>query len=224
MWVLPFLYYQHAYPITTFYQEWGAALLGLCALPLLLTARYWQAPEVPRIVMLPIGLMLVLMIQFFVGRVTHFDHLMMMSLYFLFSALLMMLGQRLRVELGLPTLVIVLAVFLLIGAELNTLAGILQHYRWNTFLNPVITVKTSSAIYGNTAQPNHYANYIALGLISLGLLYVRLSMRAWQAALLAAPMLFVMVLSGSRSSWLYLAVCLSGWPTCGSGATRHCGR
>ncbi|MBI5007043.1 MAG: hypothetical protein HZB95_07940 [Nitrosomonadales bacterium] len=38
MWVLPFLYYHHAYPITTFYQESGAALLGLCAMPLLLTA------------------------------------------------------------------------------------------------------------------------------------------------------------------------------------------
>ena len=103
-----------------------------------------------------------------------------------------------------PALATALAVFLLAGAELNTLAGILQHYRWNTFLNPVITVKTSYAVYGNTAQPNHYANYITLGLISLGLLYMRFSMRVWQAALLATPMLFVMVLSGSRSSWLYL--------------------
>jgi hypothetical protein len=59
-------------------------------------------------------------------------------------------------------------------------------------------------VYGNTAQPNHYANYLALGLISLGLLYMRLSLRVWQVALLAIPMLFVMVLSGSRSSWLYL--------------------
>ena len=204
MWVLPFLYYHHAYPITTFYQEWGAGLLGMCAMPLLLAARYWQAPEVPRIVMLPIGLMLLLMIQFAVGRITHFDHLMLLALYFLFAALLTMLGQRLRVELGLPTLVTILALFLLGGAELNTLAGVLQHYRWNTFLNPVITVKTSNAVYGNTAQPNHYADYIALGLISLGLLYMRLSMRVWQVAILAAPMLFVMVLSGSRSSWLYL--------------------
>jgi O-antigen ligase len=204
MWVLPFLYYHHAYPITTFYQEWGAGLLGLCALPLLLTARYWQAPEVPRIVMLPIGLMLLLMIQFFVGRIGHFDHLMLMSLYFLFAALLMMLGWHLRAELGLPAVATVLAVFLLVGAELNTLAGILQHYRWNTFLNPFVTLKTSVAVYGNTAQPNHYASYLAFGLISLGLLHVRLSMRAWQTALLAAPMLFVMVLSGSRSSWLYL--------------------
>ncbi|MDO8988741.1 MAG: Wzy polymerase domain-containing protein [Sideroxyarcus sp.] len=204
MWVLPFLYYHHAYPITTFYQEWGAGLLGLCALPLLLTARYWQAPEVPRIVMLPIGLMLLLMIQFFVGRIEHFDHLMLMSLYFLFAALLMMLGRHLRAELGLPTVATVLAVFLLAGAELNTLAGFLQHYRWNTFLNPFVTLKTSVAVYGNTAQPNHYASYLSFGLISLGLLHVRLSMRAWQTALLAAPMLFVMALSGSRSSWLYL--------------------
>jgi len=204
MWVLPFLYYRHAYPITTFYQEWGAGLLGLCAMPLLLAARYWQAPEVPRIVMLPVGLMLLLMVQFFVGRINYFDHLMLLALYFLFAALLIMLGQRLRVELGLPALATALAAFLLAGAELNTLAGILQHYRWNTFLNPFITSKTSSAVYGNTAQPNHYADYITLGLISLGLLYMRLNMRVWQVSLLAMPMLFVMVLSGSRSSWLYL--------------------
>ncbi len=204
MWVLPFLYYSHAYPITTFYQEWGAALLGLCALPLLLTARYWQAPEVPRIVLLPLGLMLLLMVQLLAGRIMHFDHLLLLTLYFLFAVLLIMLGRQLRVELGLPALATALAVFLLAGAELNALAGILQHYRWNTFLNPLITAKTGHAVYGNTAQPNHYASYIALGLVSLGLLYARLSMRVWQAALLAMPLLFVMVLSGSRSSWLYL--------------------
>jgi len=204
MWVLPFLYYYHAYPLTTFYQEWGAGMLGLCAMPLLLTSRYWQMPEVPRLVLLPISLMLLVMIQFFAGLVMHFDHMMLLVLYFLFAALLLMLGHRLRAELGLPAVVTVLAIFLLVGAELNTLAGILQHYRWNTFLNPVITVKTSHAVYGNSAQPNHYANYLVLGLISLGMLYMRLSLRAWQVMLLAAPMLFVMVLSGSRSSWLYL--------------------
>ncbi len=205
MWVLPFLYYHHAYPITTFYQEWGAGVLGLCSLPLLLTANYWLTPQVPRIVLLPIGLMLLTLLQFAVGRITHFDHLLLLSLYFLFTALLMMLGQRLREELGLPFVVTVLAIFLLAGAELNTLAGILQHYRWDTFLNSVVTVKTAFSVYGNTAQPNHYANYLALGLISLGLLYVRLSLRIWQVFLLAIPMLFVLVLSGSRSAWLYLS-------------------
>jgi hypothetical protein len=59
-------------------------------------------------------------------------------------------------------------------------------------------------VYGNIAQPNHFANYLALGLASLGLLLARGSIRSWQAALLVAPMLFVMVLSGSRSAWFYL--------------------
>ena len=204
MWFLPFLYYRHNYPLSTFYQEWGAGLLGLGACSFMLTQRYWQAPEVPRIVLLPIGLLLLLTIQFFLGRVTHFDQIMLLSLYFLFAALMIMLGRALRFELGLPAMVIVLAMFLLLGAELNTLSGILQYYRWSTFLNPFIFTKNSSVVCGNIAQPNHYANYLALGLISLGLLYLRLSMRIWLVALFAAPMLFVMVLSASKSSLLYL--------------------
>ncbi|MEO6421235.1 MAG: Wzy polymerase domain-containing protein, partial [Candidatus Nitrotoga sp.] len=76
--------------------------------------------------------------------------------------------------------------------------------RWHTFLDAVITVKISVAVYGNVAQPNHFANYITLGLISLGLLYMRSLLRVQYVALLAMPLLFVLVLSGSRSVWLYL--------------------
>ena len=59
-------------------------------------------------------------------------------------------------------------------------------------------------MYGNLAQPNHFANYISLGLISLGLLYQHRRLKTAYVALLAAPLLFVLTLSGSRSSWLYL--------------------
>lgn len=208
MWVLPFLYPHHAYPVTTFYQEWATALLGVAALCLLLTGRFWQAPETPRIVLLPIGMMLLLLLQFLGGRIEHFDQVLLISLYFLFAALLMLLGQHLRAELGLPAFSAVLAAFLLAGAELNTLAGILQHYRWHTFLDGFITGKVSAAVFGNVAQPNHYASYITLGLISLGYLHLRSAWRSGLAALLATPMLFVLVLSGSRSAWLYLSLIL----------------
>lgn len=208
MWVLPFLYYHHAYPITTFYQEITAAALALAALPLLLSGRYWQAPEIPRITLLPIGLMMLMLVQYLTGMIEYFDHVLLLMLYFLLATLLIMLGHRLREELGLPQVVSVLAVFLLLGAELNALAGVLQHYRWHTFLDGVITVKVSAAVYGNIAQPNHYADYLALGLASLGLLLARGTLKHWQAGLLALPLLFVMVLSGSRSSWLYLAAML----------------
>ncbi len=204
MWALPFLYYRHHFPLTTFYQEWGAAMLGLCAMPLLMTKRYWQQPEIPRIVMLPIGLMLLIVVQFALGKVAYFSHTLLTSLYLMWAALLIMLGHRLREEFGLPVLATVLAAFLLLGAELNAMAGILQYYRLHTFLDTLVAVKVSGAVYGNVAQPNHYANYIMLGLISLGLLRLRLRLHMWLVALLAAPLLFVLVLSGSRSSWLYL--------------------
>ncbi len=208
MWLLPFLYYRHANPLTTFYQEWGAAVLGLCAMPLLVTRRYWQQPEIPRIILLPIGFMLLVLVQFAVGKIGYFSQTLLFTLYLLWAALLIMLGQRLREELGLPALATALAAFLLLGAELSTLVGVLQHFHWRSFLDPVVSVKTSLAVFGNMGQPNHFANYISLGLISLGLLHGRWKLRAWQSALLtglfAAPMLFVLVLSGSRSAWLYL--------------------
>jgi len=202
MWVLPFLYYYHAYPLTTFYQEWGAAILGLGAATFLLSRQNWLQPEIPRIVLLPIALMLLALLQFLLGKTTYFDQTLLFSLYMLWATLLIMLGRALRENFGMAAVATVLAAFLLLGTELSALAGILQHYRWHTFLDKVITAKNGMAIYGNMAQPNHYANYISMGLISLGLL--RPQLRWWQAVLLAAPLLFVMVLSGSRSSWLYL--------------------
>ena len=204
MWILPFLYYHHAYPITTFYQEWGAFVLGLCAMPLLVTQCYWRQPEIPRIALLPMGLMLLVLVQFAAGRVTYLDQALLLTLYLLWAALLIMLGHRLREELGLPVLATTLAVFLLLGAELSALAGVLQHYRWHTFLDTLIVVKTGPAVFGNMAQPNHFADYITLGLISLGLLRLHWRMRIWQVLLLVAPLLFVLTLSGSRSPWLYL--------------------
>lgn len=210
MWVLPFLYYNHAYPITTFYQEWGAALLGLCAMPLLLGARHWRQPEIPRVILLPLGLLLLVLVQYLLGKIPSLEQALLFAMYFLWMSLLIMLGQHLRRALGLPVLATALAGFLVLGAELNALAGFVQHYRWPSFLSSVVTVKNAAAVYGNIAQPNHYANYIALGLISLGLLQVRYPLRVWQTALLAAPLLFVLVLSGSRSAWLYMLFLAGG--------------
>ncbi len=204
MWVLPFLNYRHAYPLTTFYQEWWSALLGVMALALLVTRDYWRQPEIPRIAQLPAALIVVILFQWILGKVAYFDQALLYILYLLFAALLMLLGACLRDRLGIEKLSIVLAVFLLAGAELSALIGVLQHYHWHTPLDSVIVRKISSSVYGNIAQPNHFANYIALGMISLGLLFQMQKLKAIQTALIATPLLFVMTLSGSRSSWIYL--------------------
>ena len=202
MWVLPFLYYYHAYPLTTFYQEWGAGVLGLCASAYLLHKQFWLQPAVPRIALLPVLLILLSLLQYALGLTVYFAQTLLFTLYMLWISQLMILGYALRENLGWPLMATWLAVFLLAGAELNALMGVLQHYRWHTFLDAVVTSKNGIPVYGNLAQPNHYANYIALGLVSLGLLQQKL--RSWQVVLLALPLLFVLVLSGSRSSWFYI--------------------
>jgi O-antigen ligase len=213
MWVLPFLNYRHAYPLTTFYQEWWSALLGVLALTLLTSRDFWKQPEIPRIGQLPAALIAVILVQWGLGKIAYFDQALLYILYLLFAALLMLLGARLRDCLGIAKISMVLAIFLLAGAELSALIGVLQHYHWHTPLDSVIVRKISSSVYGNIAQPNQFANYIALGMISLGLLFQLQKLRAFQVALLAMPLLFVMTLSGSRSSWLYLLMMagLSWW-------------
>jgi O-antigen ligase len=212
MWVFPFLHYSHQYPLTTFYQEWWSGFLGVLALSLLATRDYWRQPQVPRIAQLPVALIALILLQWNLGKIIYFNQALLYSLYLMFAALLMLLGARLREQFGLERLALVLAIFLLVGAELSALIGVLQHYRWHTPLDSVVVIKVSSSMFGNLAQPNHFANYTALGLVSLGLLYQQRKLKAGYVALLALPLLFVMTLSGSRSTWLYLMMMSGlGW-------------
>ena len=197
MWSFPFLHYRHENPLTSFDQEWWSAILGVLALTLLVGREFWQRAEIPRIAQLPAAMIVVLLLQLVLGKVAYFN---------LFAALLMVLGARLREYFGLERLAPALAIFLLTGAELNALIGVLQHFQWHTFLDPVIARDLAGGIYGNLAQPNHFADYIALGLASLGLLFQQRMIRPVYAILLSMPLLFAMTLSGSRSTWLYLVL------------------
>lgn len=205
MWVFPFLYPSHAYPLTTFYQEWIAVALGLAAVLGALALGGWREFRIPGVVVLPFGMLLVLLIQLAQGKLGYVGQARLLAEYLLWMALLMWLGLRLRQQLGLAGLITALAGFCLLGAELNALAGIMQHYHWHTVLDRFVTSKVAVAVYGNLAQPNHYADQMALGLVSLGLLASTRKLPGWRGAVLAAPLLFVMVLSGSRTSWFYFA-------------------
>ncbi len=205
MWTWPFLYPVHQLPITTFYQEWGAALLGFSAgFWMLLKRDFWQQADIPRIVMLPLGLALVVLVQSLAGMLPYFEQTLLVLFYFLWAALLMVTGSYLRRRVGLPRLALVLASCLVIGGELNALAGILQHFKWHTFLDPYLTPKLMVQIYGNIAQPNHYANYLMLALVSILFLHGKERINTLATTALALPLLFVLALCGSRSTWLYL--------------------
>lgn len=213
MWVFPFLHYYHKYPITTFYQEWWSALLGVLALAGLSARDYWRQAEIPRIVQLPVALIAVVLLQMCLGMMVYAGQGLLYILYLLFAALLMVLGAHLRNYFGIEKLAVVLAFFLLAGSGLSALTGLLQHYHWHTPLDAVVVAKVSGVMYGNLAQSNHFASYAALGLISLGLLLQKRRLRIVHALPFAFLLLWVMTLSSSRSSWLYLLMmsALAAW-------------
>ncbi|MGE5522558.1 MAG: Wzy polymerase domain-containing protein [Rhodospirillaceae bacterium] len=125
-------------------------------------------------------------------------------IYLVWSAALILLTAALRREFGAERTVAVLAGFVLAGGLLNTIAGVLQHYEWRGPFESIVATKLYFQVYGNLGQPNHFATHIVLALASLGYFYATARMRLKRTIVIALPLLFVLALSGSRSSWFYL--------------------
>ena len=206
--ILPFLQVHHALPITAFYTEYIAFALGLLALTLLLSGRYWRKLALPWIVFASLGLFAVLLLQLNLKMPAYYETQVIALLYLMWAMLLIILGSVLRREFGLTAISTALAWFFLAGGELSAAAGVIQHYDIHTFLDDFIAAKNSAAVFGNIAQTNHFANHISLALASLIFLFASRKLRIWVALPLALPLLFVLPLSGSRSPWLYLLALL----------------
>lgn len=209
MFSVPFLQPVHGYPLTSFYSEWLAFALGIAALAPLAGKQVWQEMTLPGIALVSLALIALLMVQVVTAGAPYVGPALTAAIYLIWAALLMTLGLRLRQALGLTTVSVVLAWFVLAGGLLSTLVAWLQHYQISTVLDAVIARQSSSAVFGNIAQPNHFADYVTLALASLMFLFARGSLSRAAAAACAMPMLLVLALSGSRSTWLYLVALLA---------------
>jgi len=202
---LPFLQPYHRFPLTSFYSEWLAFALGMLAALLLLRRQIEPDAAFPVVALAPLGLILVLVLQVALGRVPYPQQALIAALYLLWASLLLMLGRRLGQELGLTVVADTLAWFVLAGAILSALAGLIQHYEISTPVDVLITRKVSAAVYGNLAQKNHFAAQIALGLASVTYLFGRRRLGGLVAGGCIAVLLLVSAFAAARSSWLYLA-------------------
>lgn len=205
LWTLPFLQPRHYFPMPMFESEWLAFALGLVALSLLVTKQAWPDGRLPAVALAPLGLAALVLLQAALGHVPYAAQAFTATLYLVWAALLIALGAALRREFGMTMVVSTLAWCGVIGGALSAMAGLLQYYDISTVLDPLIMPRVTGQIYGNLAQPNHFANYAALALFSLVYLFTAGRLRATGAVLVALPLLFVLGLSGSRSAWLYLA-------------------
>ncbi|OIQ77454.1 O-antigen ligase [mine drainage metagenome] len=209
MWVLPFLNPRHQLPIPSFYGELFAFVLGMLALMTLFRKEVWANFQLPGITLLPFGLIILILLQTALGMVVFPQMALIGMQYLLWACLLMVLGQRLRVTLGWERLAITLAWFLVASGVINVAMAMLQYAGIRSvWLFP----KLSAQNFGNLGQPNHFADYMALAIGSLGYLFAKRRLSGFLAALTATAFLTMLALSGSRSSWLYLvAFLLLAW-------------
>jgi O-antigen ligase len=205
MLALPFVQPYHRFPLPSFYSEWLAFALGLLAALLLLRRQPGASAGYPAVALAPLGLILLLGLQAALGRVPYPEQALVATLYLLWAALLIALGRRLGQELGLGSVAETLAWFVLAGGLLNALAGVIQHYDLATPIGFLVARKEAAAVFGNLAQPNHFAAQIAMALASVAYLYGRRRLGISLASACVAILLFVSALAGSRSPWLYLA-------------------
>ncbi|MCC7484185.1 MAG: O-antigen ligase C-terminal domain-containing protein [Burkholderiales bacterium] len=203
-WSLPFLQPHHGYPIAAFWSEWLALALGLAAALVLLRREPWRAGLIPAPAAAPLVLTLLIGMQAALGSVPYVEHALAAVFYLLWAAALVVLGSVLRREFGLARLAEFLACALLVAGLLGVLAGVFQLHGPPEILSPVVTARWSRAIYGNLAQPNHYAAYTAMACASAVFLHVRGRAGAALTAVSLALLAFALAVAGSRSSWLYL--------------------
>ncbi len=202
---VPFLNPLHALPIPTFYEEWLAFVLGLVAAALCgLSATRGSA--LPRVALWLGGFALVLALQWALGWTTYRETAQLGTLYVLWVLLLVWLGGELRERYGAERACRTLAWFLVAGALVNAAIALMQGFGGTIVLGGVLVTPPGGRASGLLGQANLLANHLVLGAAALVYLVASGAARPVVAALLGAPMLAAIALTGSRAALL-----MFGW-------------
>lgn len=224
MCLLPFLVPYHQFPLKSFHAEWLAAALGVCAAIVAISRRSREAPVPGELICL--GLLAALLAaQATAGSPTYLALPLAGLLNVALAALMIWLGQRLVMAHGIELVTRTLAGAILLGALANAAAGLIQYYGRPVLLEDMVAALRNARIYGNIGQTNLFANYLAVGLGALCLLW-RLGAVNHTGLFAGAALLNVAgALAGSRAwilylVWLVLALLWSGWHQRGSERRR----
>jgi O-antigen ligase len=208
MFSLPFLVPFHQVPIASFQSEWLAMGLGLLGSLFLLTQKRGIGWQLPRLAIAPLALMLVVGMQLAAGMFAYAASAATIALYLVWTIVLALAGRTLAASVGAPRMAACLAWFLLAGGLVNAGFGLLQYLQLSQDFGALISAPMPVSlygIYGNLAQQNHFADQMALAIACAS--YLRLThrlMTPWYCAF-CLVLVSAIFLSGSRSSFLYLA-------------------
>lgn len=202
--LLPFLIPYHQQPVLSFFPEWLAAALGIAAALAVLAGRgFRNEAALPAPALLLAVFAFYLALRAVAGGLAYPQTSVLAVLYVLYAVLMIRLGAQLVAAHGLQRAADVLAAFLFAGALANAAAGVIQYYGRPALLEDLIAELHGRRAYGNIAQANLYANYLALGATSLLFLWLRGRLRTAVATAALGLLAVASALSGSRSMLLY---------------------
>lgn len=187
-----------------FEAEWLAAVLGVAAAIAALVGHRASIVSLPAPSRWLIGFALFLGAQTAFVQPIYLQVTALAALYVLYAALLIWLGAQLAASNGIERAATVLAVCLLVGGIANAASGMIQFYGIPAPLKDIVAeLPYGAGAYGNIAQANMYANYLALGGTALLFLWLRGRLRTGYALAAAILLAYGCALSGSRASLLY---------------------
>ncbi|KVA34093.1 polymerase [Burkholderia cepacia] len=211
--IVPYAITNHTYPIPTFYSEFSALVLyllvGVSVVLLARTGRPAEPFAAPAAFVAPLGFAAVLIAQVALIPLK-VPSMNWLAVGYLAAALVAMQAGFTLARDGLAEAVSrMMAGALLVGGVFAVGTQIVQLFHLESALSPfvvVYNVAVDRRPYGNMAQANHLASYIAFALA--GALYLvqtrRLAVWAWLA--LSLVLSVGLALTVSRGPWLQIAV------------------
>ena len=197
---LPFLIPHHFNPIPSFIQEWTAAMFGLLAACVLTHRHLIEDIEIPEIALIPLGLIGLLLLQYFTGLAQSITQALLAALYLLWSLLMLTAASNLRRVVRPETIARCAAIAILVGAVFSAAIQALQFAGYGFGSGLISPLARGS---GNLGQPNHLADYLWLGIASALFLHAEKRI-GWPLFIATATGLATSsTLTGSRSTLLY---------------------
>ncbi|MGB5079594.1 MAG: Wzy polymerase domain-containing protein [Burkholderiales bacterium] len=203
---VPFLWPYHHYPFPSFYAEWLAFAIGIAALAAIGSAPSRGAVPVPGMCLGLIAFTALLALQVVLGQVAYPLRSAVGALYSMWAALIVILGAWLGRESGERAVSHSLQWWLAVAGTLAAASGFFQYYQTPLFVGTVLSPQPVNAMFGFVGQPNNFADYLACALLSVAFLRSRAALGAAPALLMALLIAAGMALSGSRTSWGYMAI------------------
>lgn len=205
--VLPLLVPYHTPPLTSFYGEWLALVLGFAGCVAFLSRGFWPSFNAPKAALYLLAMLAIVAIQAAAIPRPYIAQALIPGIYLVWAVLLMVLGAWLKTVLGLERVLTAFAWFLFAGGLLQAFAGLVQYLGIAGWLGALVAYKYTPAVYGNVAQANLFATHLTLGGAALIFLFSREKLSWVLTFTLVTFFAFIVALSASRSVAIY-AACL----------------